>query len=120
MTKEFRVREFVESVVVGFFYLMISLLMAIFCVYLVNHIYPINLGMSGSIALALGIMALYFIADLGLLYLKKPFLTVVIIALIMGAVIAVYKLFYDYDTPTLGKETPDELSNYVFWKRVFC
>ena len=60
-------------------------------------------------------------ADFGLLYLRKPFLTVIVIAVVASSVIAVYKLFFDHgDMISVGKETPDELSNYVFLKRVFC
>lgn len=119
MTKEFRIREFVESVIVGFSFMLISLLMAVFCVYLVSFVYPINLTLSSSLTLAFAIMAIYFMADFGLLYLKKPFLTVIVIAVVASSVIAVYKLFFDHgDMISVGKETPDELSNYVFLKRV--
>ena len=120
MKKEFHIKEFIKTVIVVFLYLMASLLTAIACVYLVSFVYPLNLNTAGSMNIAFAIMALYFIADFGLLYLKKPFLTIVIIALILGACTAVYKLFFDNDLPTIGREAPDKLSTYVFWKKVFC
>jgi glucan phosphoethanolaminetransferase (alkaline phosphatase superfamily) len=120
MQDKIKLKDFIESVMVGFVYLFAALLSAILVVYLINRIYPLDLTNVGAINIALVILATYFVIDFSLLYVKKPNFTMIVLLAIVAPFALVYKLFCNFDLmSSVGPETPDEISSYVFMKKVF-